>query len=333
MFGAPGSAACAAAAKHDGHDADVRPALPARRARQRDLQDLHAGDPGPGRAAAARRDRVRGQVLVVPQGTVVLQAANPSANHADSSSTTPTRAVLRAQGQRRAARQRTSPTRSRAPTRPAHPDVTFGFNSKGGNAFQNVTGQIAQRGQLVSALGQTLNQHFAVALDNQLVTVPLDRLQASTRTGSPAAAAPTSPAASRPATASDLANQLRLGALPINLKLISESQVSATLGKQALHQGLVAGAVGLLVVALFLLVYYRVLGLIAVAGAGRLRALLLRADQADPDHADAAGHRRSDPDDRRRRGRQHRHLRTRQGGDPRRALDPPGDRDRLPARA
>jgi SecD/SecF fusion protein len=41
--------------------------------------------------------------------------------------------------------------------------------------------------------------------------------------------------------------------------------VSATLGKQALHQGLVAGAVGLLVVALFLIFYYRVLGVIATA--------------------------------------------------------------------
>ncbi len=59
---------------------------------------------------------------------------------------------------------------------------------------------------------------------------------------------------------------MRLGALPIGLKLISESQVSATLGNQALHQGLVAGAVGLLLVVVFLLSYYRVLGVIATAG-------------------------------------------------------------------
>ena len=47
-------------------------------------------------------------------------------------------------------------------------------------------------------------------------------------------------------SAQDLANLLQLGALPIGLKLISQSQVSATLGKQALDQGLLAGAVGLL---------------------------------------------------------------------------------------
>jgi SecD/SecF fusion protein len=59
---------------------------------------------------------------------------------------------------------------------------------------------------------------------------------------------------------------LRLGALPIRLRLISNSQVSATLGKQALHQGLLAGAAGLAVVILFLLAYYRILGVIATAG-------------------------------------------------------------------
>src|SRR5439155_4141254 len=41
------------------------------------------------------------------------------------------------------------------------------------------------------------------------------------------------------------------------------SQVSATLGKQALHQGLLAGLAGLLVVAVFLITFYRVLGVIA----------------------------------------------------------------------
>ncbi len=54
----------------------------------------------------------------------------------------------------------------------SQPDVTFGFSGKGKSAFQDVTANIAHRGDLVSGLGQTLNQHFAVALDNQLITVP-----------------------------------------------------------------------------------------------------------------------------------------------------------------
>src|SRR5207249_89082 len=61
----------------------------------------------------------------------------------------------------------------------------------------------------------------------------------------------------------DLAKSLRIGALPINLKLISKTQVSASLGKQALHQGLIAGAVGLALTMIFLLLFYRVLGFVA----------------------------------------------------------------------
>ena len=44
--------------------------------------------------------------------------------------------------------------------------------------------------------------------------------------------------------AQDLAENLRIGALPIDLKLISQTQVSATLGQQALDQGLTAAAAG-----------------------------------------------------------------------------------------
>ena len=67
--------------------------------------------------------------------------------------------------------------------------------------------------------------------------------------------------------------------------------------------------------------------------AGRLRDLLLRADQAHPDHADAAGHRGPDPHDRRRGRREHRDLRTGQGGDPRRAVGHGRHRGGLPQAA
>jgi preprotein translocase subunit SecD len=52
------------------------------------------------------------------------------------------------------------------------PDVQFGFSGKGANEFRNVTAAIAKRGSLVSGLGPALFQHFAVALDTQLLTVP-----------------------------------------------------------------------------------------------------------------------------------------------------------------
>ena len=62
----------------------------------------------------------------------------------------------------------------------------------------------------------------------------------------------------------------------------------------------------------------------------RLRPLLPGADQAHPDHADPAGHRGTDPHDRRRGRLEHRHLRANKGGDPPRALDAVGDLAGLP---
>src|SRR5690606_28151789 len=66
--------------------------------------------------------------------------------------------------------------------------------------------------------------------------------------------------------AQDLAKVLRIGALPVKLQLISETQVSATLGAQALNEGLVAGIVGLIIVLAFLIAYYRFLGVVAGLG-------------------------------------------------------------------
>ena len=189
--------------------------------------------------------------------------------------------------------------------------------------WQNVTRTIAQRGAGNRSCPASRRcrrlQHFAIVLDDELISVPYIDFHQNPD-GIDGAPARRSPAASRSRRAQDLANLLKTGALPVKLELISQSQVSATLGKQALDQGLIAGIVGFAVVALFLLVFYRVLGLIAVARRWPIYAhLLLRADQADPDHADAAGDRGPDPDDRRRRRREHRDLRARQGGDTRAA--------------
>ncbi|HVW19192.1 MAG TPA: protein translocase subunit SecD [Solirubrobacteraceae bacterium] len=139
------------------------------------------------------------------------------------------------------------------------PIVTFDFTGRGRKIWQDVTRRIAQRGTLTQQ-----NQHFAVVLDHDLITTPyIDFKQNAAgidgRNGSQISGGFTI------TTAQTLANQLKSGALPIKLELISASQVSATLGQQALHEGLIAGIVGFAIVALFLLLFYRVLGLIAVA--------------------------------------------------------------------
>ncbi len=200
------------------------------------------------------------------------------------------------------------------------PIVTFNFTSKGRQAFQDITRKIAQRGQDNSLPGST--RSTASSTSRSCSTTSWSRRRTSTtartRTASTAATGAQISGGFTIQTAQDLAKILKIGALPIRLELISRSQVSAIARRsRRSHQGLIAGVAGFIIVALFLIIFYRVLGLIADGRAGHLRALLLRADQADPDHDDPAGHRGPDPHARRRGRREHRRLRTRQGGDTR----------------
>jgi SecD/SecF fusion protein len=149
------------------------------------------------------------------------------------------------------------------------PLVSFGFTDDGQEAFQEVTRRIAQRGQ-ANAIGpvsaeeaEQLSHHFAVILENEVKTRPIINFAENPdgidgRTG-----AQISGGFQSLGEAQDLATTLQIGALPINLKLISQTQVSATLGSEALDQGITAGLIGLVLAILFLLAYYRFLGLIA----------------------------------------------------------------------
>ncbi len=154
------------------------------------------------------------------------------------------------------------------------PNVVFNFTDSGREAFQEVTRRIALRGQ-ARAIGPVSNEvaeglsgRFAVVLDNEVKTRPLINFLQNPdgidgRTG-----AQISGGFNSIQEAQDLATFLQIGALPINLKLISQSEVSATLGEQALDQGLKAGIIGLLLVIIFLIAYYRFLGVVATIGLG-----------------------------------------------------------------
>lgn len=65
--------------------------------------------------------------------------------------------------------------------------------------------------------------------------------------------------------ADNLAKQLNAGALPVPLKTIQSSEVSATLGEDSVRDTVRAGEIGLVVVALFMILYYRLPGLLAAA--------------------------------------------------------------------
>ena len=146
------------------------------------------------------------------------------------------------------------------------PVVTMEFTDQGREAFARVTKRLADRGaRIILPPGSDREQafqRFAITLDNQIVSLAtIDFVQnpegIDGRQGAQIEGIGTIE------ETQDLAESLRIGALPIELKLISQTQVSATLGQQALDQGLTAAAVGLALTILFLLVFYRVLGMVA----------------------------------------------------------------------
>jgi SecD/SecF fusion protein len=152
------------------------------------------------------------------------------------------------------------------------PNVTFNFSDKGRQEFADTTKAIAQRGLQNAPPGIAGNSqaadaysgHFAIVLDTQIKSRPIvnfvdnpDGINGSQ--GAEINGLTTG-------ESQDLAEILQIGALPVTLTQISSSTVSATLGQEALDQGLKAGIVGLIFVCLFLLAYYRFLGLVAVLG-------------------------------------------------------------------
>jgi preprotein translocase subunit SecD len=72
-----------------------------------------------------------------------------------------------------------------------------------------------------------------------------------------------------------LATVLQTGSLPVKLDPVDTRQVGATLGQDSLRQGVTAALVGLLVVAIYLMVFYRGMGLVAVVGLGVFGSLFL----------------------------------------------------------
>src|ERR671922_276244 len=151
------------------------------------------------------------------------------------------------------------------------PVVTMEFTDKGRDAFARVTKRIAERGsKIVLPPGASPEQReqtfqrFAITLDDRIVSLATINYLENPEGIDGSSGAQIENIGGFDET-NDLAQSLRIGALPVELKLISETQVSATLGQQALHQGLLAGAAGLVLTILFLVLFYRVLGLVATA--------------------------------------------------------------------
>lgn len=98
---------------------------------------------------------------------------------------------------------------------------------------------------------------FAIVLDGQVLSAPTS--QAHIRNGQSEISGSFTAASSKA-----LADQLKYGALPLTFTLNGSSYEGPTLAGTQLHAGLVAGAIGMVLVILYLLLYYRGLGLVAI---------------------------------------------------------------------
>jgi preprotein translocase subunit SecD len=114
--------------------------------------------------------RSEAEELTVPPGWVVLQAADPSTYRAANFGDPSAQFHVLKDAPALSGDGITRPQESRAGA--GQPDIVFGFTVEGGAAFQEFTRVVAERGEQVSGIGQQLNQHFAMVVDDQLVTVP-----------------------------------------------------------------------------------------------------------------------------------------------------------------
>lgn len=128
--------------------------------------------------------------------------------------------------------------------------VTMDFNKSGAKKFADITGQLAQN---------TLPQNeFGIVLDGEVVSSPT---VSQSITGGQAQIS----GSFTQEEAQSLANMLSYGALPLSFQEQSVTTVTAALGGEQLHAGLLAGAIGLGLVVLYLVFYYRGLSVVAMA--------------------------------------------------------------------
>jgi preprotein translocase subunit SecD len=104
---------------------------------------------------------------------------------------------------------------------------------------------------------------MAIVLDGQVIAAPVPR---TSFFSSPNVEVSGGGSGFKQGEARDLARVLKYGSAPVELKPQAAQTVSATLGKDSLHAGLIAGLVGVTLVVLLMLLYYRRLAIVVVGG-------------------------------------------------------------------
>jgi preprotein translocase subunit SecD len=129
-------------------------------------------------------------------------------------------------------------------------EVALEFDGSGGDAFAKLTKNLAGTGRSIG-----------VFLDNDPISTPTVGAQFAATGITGGKAVITGNFTTE--TANDLAVQLRGGSLPVPVEIVENRTVGATLGRDSIQSSIYAGIGGLILVAIFMAVYYRVPGIVA----------------------------------------------------------------------
>ena len=149
------------------------------------------------------------------------------------------------------------------------PVVRVDFNSEGAKLFGDIT-------------RANIGRELAIFLDGQLVSAPVIRDAITNGTAIISGGFTAD-------EAKELVRNLNLGALPVPIELVSSQTIGATLGQDALRAGVVAGLIGFLVLSLFMILWYRLPGLVAVVALVIYIVLMLALFKLIPVVLTAAG--------------------------------------------
>ncbi|MPZ60164.1 MAG: protein translocase subunit SecD [Propionibacteriales bacterium] len=155
------------------------------------------------------------------------------------------------------------------PTQGVQYVVNLSFDSEGSDVFGDVTAGINQTGR-----------QFAIVLDGEVLSAPTVD-QGPIRTGEAIIEGNFTQR-----TATNLANALRYGALPLSFEHLATDEEGPQLADDHLRAGIIAGIVGLILILVYCLVYYRALGFVVVtslgiAGAGTYAVVMLLSETLD----------------------------------------------------
>lgn len=149
------------------------------------------------------------------------------------------------------------------------PVVLLNFNDEGGQIFADITGEYT---------GEVLG----VFLDGRLISSPVIQQHITGGTAQISGNFTTDEAL-------ELRDRLNLGALPVPIEVVAEQTIGATLGQTVKDKGIEAGIIGLILVSIFLIAWYRLPGVVAVGALGIYILIMLLIFKLIPVTLTAAG--------------------------------------------